>query len=426
MALRKTTKIERDLTDDLIGSLRPARGPSGEAKRREVFDSQQRGLLLRVNPSGKKSWRLHAMRQGKYHRVVLGDYNCSVLGVERARLAAALKLQDLMQGVDLAAARKRELEEKRIAANKAKAPTVSALLDTYEKCVRDELPKTWQPQKKEMLAFAQPVCAINLGDTAVKKLEALITKARDDGKPSTARHQKAYWSRPLRWASKQGWVDEAKFDSLWRNLTFRGHNQGYTPRERHLSVDELRALYRATDRVAGVHSAVYKALLLTGQRLSAVSQARWNEFDSERGIWVIPASRMKHLGRDHHIPLVGEFATLIGTLREYADNEMVFPSPEKATVIKDWQRAHSRLVADMLIQGFDVEHFTRHDIRRSVATLSEELEFMSPAVIDRWLAHKSLRRESVSSVYGVYSKSRRVEAIERGMAALSDWFAENE
>ena len=131
---------------------------------------------------------------------------------------------------------------------------------------------------------------------------------------------------------------------------------------------------------------------------------------------------MKHLGRDHHIPLVGEFAALIGTLREYADNELVFPSPEKAIVIREWKRAHSRLVADMRIQGFDVEHFTRHDIRRSVATLSEELEFMSPAVIDRWLAHKSLRRESVSSVYGVYSKSRRVVAIERGMIALSDWF----
>ena len=163
MTLKNIAKIERELTDDLIGSLRPARGPSGKAERREVFDTQQRGLLLRVNPSGKKSWRLHAMRQGKYHRLVLGDYNCSVLGVERARLAAALKLQELMQGVDLAAVRKRELEEKRIAAKKAKAPIVSALLDTYEKRVRDELPKTWQPQKKAMLAFAQPVCAKNPG-----------------------------------------------------------------------------------------------------------------------------------------------------------------------------------------------------------------------------------------------------------------------
>ena len=424
MSLNNITKIERDLTDSLVASLRPARGLDGRAERREVFDTQQRGLLLRVNPSGKKSWRLHIMRQGKYHRLALGDYNQSILGVERARLAAALKLQELMQGVDLAAARKKELEEARAAARKAKAPTISVLLDLYEKRVRDELPKTWSPQKKEMLAFAQPLCALNLGDRAVRNLSMLITEARDSGKSSTARHQKAYWSRPLRWASQQGWIDETHMDRLWKGITFRGHNQGYTPRERHLSIDELRALYRATERVGDIHSGVYKALLLTGQRLSAVAEARWDEFDVGKGLWVIPASRMKHLGRDHHIPLVGEFASLIDTLREYADNDLVFPSPEKATVIKEWKRAHARLVADMRVQGVDAEHFTRHDIRRSVATLSEEFEFMSPAVIDRWLAHKSLRRESVSSVYGVYSKSRRVEAIERGMLALSDWFTE--
>ena len=71
MSLNNITKIERDLTDSLVASLRPARGLDGRAERREVFDTQQRGLLLRVNPSGKKSWRLHIMRQGKYHRLAL-------------------------------------------------------------------------------------------------------------------------------------------------------------------------------------------------------------------------------------------------------------------------------------------------------------------------------------------------------------------
>lgn len=41
-------------------------------------------------------------------------------------------------------------------------------------------------------------------------------------------------------------------------------------------------------------------------------------------------------------------------------------------------------------QGVRTDPFIRHDIRRSVATLCEELEFMLSGVIDRRLAHKSL------------------------------------
>ncbi len=422
MALKPATPLRRELTDEMVSSLRPCRDNNSQPQRREIFDSQQRGLLLRVNPSGKKSWRLHVMHQGKYTRVALGDYSKAVLGVERARTAAALKMQELLAGKDLALERREQLEQRRAAAKKAKAPTVGGLLDRYARRLADELPRTWTNQRKEMLSFAKQLSDSPLGDASVKKLASCIVRARDEGKTSTARHQKAYWSRPLRWASQQGWLDEVAFEGVWRSITFRGATQSYKPRERHLSIEELRALYRATERVGGIHSAVYKTLLLTGQRLSAASQARWCELDTDKNLWVIPAERMKHFGRDHHIPLVGEFATLVSKLREFADNDLVFPSPDAATFISGWTKAHARLVTDMERQGVSTEPFTRHDIRRSVATLCEELEFMSPSVIDRWLAHKSLRRESVSSVYGVYSKSRRVDAIERGMLALSDWF----
>ena len=418
-----TTTLRRELSDAMVSKLRPHRDAEGRAKQREVYDTQQRGLLLRVHKSGKKSWRIHVMHEGRYTRIPLGDYNATVLGVERARAAAALKLQELLAGTDLSAQRREQVKQRRAAAKRAKAPTLTGILDLYAKRVPDELPRTWASQQKEMKSFAAEIGDRRVTLTAVKKLAALILAAREQGKASTARHHKAYWSRPLRWAAEQGWLDETEWDALWRSITFRGHNQGYKPRERHLSIAELRALYRATDNVGGIYGAVYRSLLLTGQRLSAVAQATWDEIDAAKGVWVIPSDRMKHLGRDHHIPLVGEFARLVGELRDYADNELVFPAPDSGRVITSYTKAHNRLVADMKQQGVDVTHFTRHDIRRSVATLAEELEFMSPAVIDRWLGHSTLRRaESVSSVYGVYSKSRRTDAIERGMVALSDWF----
>lgn len=423
METKPSTTLRRELSDAMVSELRPHRDAEGNPKQREVFDTQQRGLLLRVNKSGKKSWRIHVLHEGRYTRIPLGDFNPLVLGVERARAAAALKLQELLAGADLSAQRRQQIAQRRAAAKRAKAPTLKVLLDRYAKAARDELPRTWEAQRSEMESFASDIGDRRVSMTAVKQLAALILAARDQGKASTARHHKAYFARPLRWASQQGWLNETDWDTLWRGITFKGRTQAYTPRERHLSIEELRALYAATEHMGGVYSAVYRALLLTGQRLSAVACATWEEIDTAKGLWIIPAERMKHLGRDHHIPLVGEFARLVSELREYADGDLIFPAPESGKLITSFAKGHKRLVADMKQQGVEVSHFTRHDIRRSVATLCEELEFMSPAVIDRWLGHTTLRRaESVSSVYGVYSKSRRTDAIERGMVALSDWF----
>ena len=56
--------------------------------------------------------------------------------------------------------------------------------------------------------------------------------------------------------------------------------------------------------------------------------ARWEEFDFERHIWTILASRMK-MRKEHQVPLSHQVEALLLELREFTgDGELLFPSPE--------------------------------------------------------------------------------------------------
>src|SRR6185503_12887499 len=54
-------------------------------------------------------------------------------------------------------------------------------------------------------------------------------------------------------------------------------------RDRVLTGDELRALWRATERIGYPYGPLYRLLLLTGLRLGEVCGASWPEFDLGRG-----------------------------------------------------------------------------------------------------------------------------------------------
>src|SRR6185312_5922916 len=73
-------------------------------------------------------------------------------------------------------------------------------------------------------------------------------------------------------------------------------------RERVLTDDEIRALWRATEELAYPFGDFTRMLLISGQRLREVANARRSEFDMDENLWTIPADRMKG-DRAHEVPL---------------------------------------------------------------------------------------------------------------------------
>ena len=62
-----------------------------------------------------------------------------------------------------------------------------------------------------------------------------------------------------------------------------------TPRDRVLTDDELKAVWRATEKRPSVGT-ILRLLILTGQRRGEVTRMQWSELDLESGIWSLPGS----------------------------------------------------------------------------------------------------------------------------------------
>ena len=74
------------------------------------------------------------------------------------------------------------------------------------------------------------------------------------------------------------------------------------PRQRVLDDAEVRALWRATEKMGYPFGPLYRLLLLTGCRKSEIAEARQSELDTEKRLLVIPPERFKS-DAQHLVPL---------------------------------------------------------------------------------------------------------------------------
>ena len=81
-----------------------------------------------------------------------------------------------------------------------------------------------------------------------------------------------------------------------------------------LSEAEIRVLWNALDDLGTKERDLVKLLLLTGQRKSEVAEMEWPEIDTDTGVWVIPAARMK-AKREHRVIVVGQALDTLRRLR---------------------------------------------------------------------------------------------------------------
>lgn len=120
----------------------------------------------------------------------------------------------------------------------------------------------------------------------------------------------------------------------------------------------------------------------TMTRPNEAAGARWEEFDFDKNVWTIPASRMKK-DRDHRIPLTKEVLILLDHMREISGlREYVFPAdrdPKKPTNSQTANAALKRM-------GFK-DRTVSHGLRALASTTLNEKGIFDYNVIEAALAH---------------------------------------
>lgn len=77
-------------------------------------------------------------------------------------------------------------------------------------------------------------------------------------------------------------------------------------------------------RMSGSASALcLEFVILTAARSGEAMGARWSEIDLERGLWTVPATRMK-AGREHRVPLSARAREILSLSSEWRTSDFVF------------------------------------------------------------------------------------------------------
>jgi integrase len=177
-------------------------------------------------------------------------------------------------------------------------------------------------------------------------------------------------------------------------------------RARVLSGDELKLIWNATV-VDDDYSTIMRLLMLSGQRREEIGGLRWSEVLEDR--IALPGVRTKN-GHAHSVPLTAAMRRVLAA--RVRDGEFVFGARD-VQPFSGW--GSSKAVLDRRISATDVklEHWTQHDLRRTMATWLAE-SGIAPHIIEAILNHVSGHKAGGQGIYNRagYEPQKRA-ALER-------------
>lgn len=362
-----------------------------------VFDDEQRGLGVRVTASGAKSYLAQYALAGGKRRIPLGS--CDAISLATAREATKAIMGDVAKGHDPAANRK---EAALTAGRKAAhdALTLEALLEQWDALHLADRRVRYRAEAVRAIKLA---FSSSLKSPAADLSRAAVVRVLDglarDGKPAMASRTAAYGRAAYHWAVKRGSLAVNPFANLPQAPLAR--------RERVLTDEELRAVWRATGK-PGPFNAIVRLLILTGQRRDEAGGVTWDELDADLSVWTIPAARAKN-GAAHLVPLSHEAQALLRAAPRLEGKSLVFPG--ERGIFSGWSKSKDRLD-----QRSGVSDWTLHDLRRTAATGLQKLG-VRLEVTEAVLNHVAGSRAGIVGVY------QRHHWADEKRAALVAWGA---
>ncbi len=381
--------MKKRLTDRFVQSVAaPAAG------RAVYIDDDAPGLELRVSADGRKAWSIrYRAKGGERQRETYGTYPAVLLAAARHRArdigAAAAR------GIDLPVAEKREREEQHKADNRPH--TVGDLVDEYVERYCKPNQRKWTLNARIFDSHVKPA----IGRKPLVELRrADIVELLDDlqnekGFRAQVNRVRSQILAALNWAVEREYLDVNPAAAVKKRKI-------EASRERVLTDDELRALWRAADGLPDPSRSLVKAWILTGQRRDEVRGMAWSEVDLTRAVWTLPAARNKGK-REHEIPLAPAMVRLLDGLRRRG-------LPVFTTDGAKPYAGQKRLKA-ILDRESGVAGWTFHDLRRTASTGMAALH-VPQDTIDRVLNHAK------GTLAGTYN---RHQYADEKRSALDAW-----
>lgn len=385
------------LTDTAVRATKPGSRP--------IKISDAGGLQLLVMPSGSKLWRMAYRFDGRQKQLAFGSYGDVSLKEARAKRDEARK--HLANGVDPSMHAKLG----RIARQATAANTFQVLADEYLTKLRREerspvtITKTvWLLNMARIDLRTRPISEISAAEVL-----AVLRKVENRGHLETARRLRSTLGRVFSYAIATGRAFNDPTSPLKGVLA----SPKVTHRAAITDTRELGGLLRAVDGFTGQSSttACLKLMALLFPRPGELRLSEWPEFDLEKAVWTIPATRTK-MRRQHRIPLSSQAIEILEGVKAMSrGGAFVFPGVRTVTR----PLSENTLNAALRRLGYSKDEATAHGFRATASTILNESGNWSADAIERQLAHIE-----GSEVRRAYARGEHWDERVRMMQAWAD------
>lgn len=360
------------------------------------------GLALLINPNGSKGWRFRYRFNDKAKLMSFGSY--SLVSLAEAREKRDVARKQVANGID-------PVEERKVQKLALKISTENSFeaisrewhtnkADRWTVAYREEIIKTFEQDVFPFIGH-RPI-------SEIKPLELLevLRRIEKRGALEKTRKVRQRCGEVFRYAIITGRAEYNPAPDLAIALAVpKQKNHPY------LSVEELRHFVRDLEAYTGsiITKNATKIVMLTGVRTQEMRFATWSEIDLERGVWEIPAERMK-MRRPHLIPLSTQVKCIFEQLKPITGHYpyiFIGRNNRKKPISKE---SVSQVIELLGYKG----RATGHGFRHTMSTILHESGYES-AWIELQLAHVDRNK-----IRGIYNHAQHIESRRVMLQAYSD------
>jgi integrase len=334
------------------------------------------GLVLRVYPSGAKTFLVRKSVDGKQERVRLGNY--PQVTVEHARRMAAKTNGAIAEGRNPNA-------EKRALSSEI---TLSELFRRYLSQHAKPHKKSWREDEAQYKRYLRHWRNRRLSSITSSDVSTLHTRLGAKNGHYAANRLLALVSVLFSRAADWGWQGG---NPAARIKKFKERS-----RDRFLDAHELARFFKALNEEPNeTVRDFFLVALLTGARRSKVLQMRWEQINLETATWKIPDTKS---GDAYTVPLVPKAIEILkgreaqaAARRDCRDEEKpwVFPGRGHSGHMVEPSKAWNRIRARAGLKDVRI-----HDLRRTLGSWQAAGGTSLP-IIGKGLGHKSLASTGV-------------------------------
>lgn len=389
------------LSDAKIRSLKP--------QERDFKVGDFGGLYLLVKKTGSRSWRFKYRFYGKEKLMVFGDY--PHVGLAKARALRDDAKSKLAAGLDPGEEKK---NAKRVA-DAAIKETFVVIADEYlDKLRAEEKAQATLDKAEWLLGMAKADFGTKpIRDVTSGMILQTLRKLEVKGNYETAKRLRSKVGAVFRFGIASGVVENDPTYALRDALI---HPKA-KPRAAIIEPVRLGELLRAIDSCKAhfLTRVALQLMAILAQRPGELRLATWSEVDLDRGVWTIPAERMK-MRRPHQVPLPARAVTILKELKFVTGTDQyLFPGQTRRAETM----SENTLNKALRTMGFSKEEMTSHGFRATFATIANESGLWNPDAIERAMAH--VDKNAIRRVYarGEYW-DERVQLAEWWSSYLDD------